>query len=114
MSMLESVTLVIETGAAPGPERPEYSINGFSLAFDEYEGSADPGATLTVTGHPRSFPHALLLEGPREGQWDIESIQATYLCAGERPYTISLGAVTLDSDSDLNVWYERPVSIFDV
>lgn len=114
MPKLETVILEIRTGAQGGPERPTYSINGFSLDFDEYRGRADAGQSLTVTGHPRSFPHTLLLEGPGDGTWDIESVQATYICTGLEPYTVALGAVTLDEDSDLNIWYDKPAQLFDV
>jgi hypothetical protein len=114
MPRLNTFTLEIKTGENAGPERPQYSINSFPLDFDESEGSVAPGAVLKVTGTPQSFPHTLLLMGPSEGCWDIESVHATYDCADEDPYTIHLGAVSLDDNSDLNIWYERPVTAFDV
>lgn len=114
MPRLETVTLEITTGENPGPEQPTYNINGFPVDFDSVEGSTAPGDTLKVTGNPQSFPHSLTLRGPDEGAWDIESVLATYQCAGEEPYTVRLGAVSLDAESDLNIWHERPAPTFDV
>jgi hypothetical protein len=114
MPRLETFSLEIRTGENRGPDRPKYGINGFPLEFDKYEGGTGSGETLRVMGSPQSFPHALTLGGPEEGQWDIESIKATYHCAGQEPYSVQLGAVTLDDETDLNIWYERPAPVFDV
>ncbi len=72
------------------------------------------GETAEVQGSPQSFPHALLLGGPEEGAWEIEGIEATYHCQAEEPYTVRLGAVTLDHRSDLNIWHPRPGEVLDV
>jgi hypothetical protein len=116
MPRLDNFTLEIKTGDARGPEHPQFSINGFPLDFDEAEGSTDAGADLKATGTPRSFPHSLVLKGPEDGQaaWAIESITATYRCDGVEPYTVQLGAVTLDDHSDLNIWHEPPPVTYDV
>jgi hypothetical protein len=114
MPRLNTFTLEIKTGENAGSERPEYSINGFPFDFDELEGGAGPGEVLTATGTPKSYPHTLLLSGPKEGAWDIESVHVTYCCANEEPYTVRLGAVSLDDDSDLNIWYDQLPVAFDV
>ena len=116
MPKLETFTLDIRTGKTPGPERPRYNINGFPLDFDIAEGATGPGEVLSVKGSPGSFPHTLTLAGPEPGSapWEIESIKATYACAGDKPYTVHLGAVTLDDDSDLNIWHTKPAPVFDV
>ena len=116
MPRLDMFHLAIKTGERRGPETAEYAINGFPLDFDECEGSTESGGMLHVKGNPQSFPHALVLQGPKEGEgtWDIESVEASYTCAGEEPYTIHLGAISLDDESDLNIWYERPAPTFDV
>lgn len=114
MPRLDSFQLDIRTGNAGGPEELHYSINGFALDFENANGSTKSGDVVKVTGSPQSFPHSLTLTGPSEGAWDIEGITATYTCAGEEPYTIELGAITLNDDSDLNIWYERPLPTFDV
>lgn len=114
MPKLNTFTLNIKTGQRGPGGVPQYAINGFALDFDDSSGSIDPGATLQATGNPESFPHSLTVIGPTEGSWDIESIEATYQCLGEEPYTVRLGAVSLDDQSDLNIWYQRPERVIDV
>ena len=113
MPKLERFTIEIKTGERGGPENLQYLINGFPLDFDETEGGTGRGDTLTASGSPQSFPHALLLRGPEEGSWDIESVHLSYEC-GDDDYTVNLGAVVLDSESDLNIWHEAPMPTFDV
>lgn len=114
MPRLETLELQIKTGAQGGGTTPQYSINGFTLEFDEVEGGVGPGETLTAKAAPQSYPHSLLLIGPEEGQWEIEGITATYYCAGDEPYVVRFGSVTLDDRSDLNIWHERPPRTIDV
>lgn len=114
MPRLDTFHLKIHTGNAGLPGAPKYAINGFPLEFDKVQGSAGPGEVLELTGHPQSFPHSLLLSGPEEGQWEIAGVEATYHCANETPYTLRLGPVTLDTHSDLNLWYPRPPKVIDV
>ena len=114
MPRLDSFSLDIKTGKQGGPARVQYGINGFPLDFDDSEGGTGSGESIRVSGNPQSFPHMLTLRGPDEGQWDIESVDITYHCSGEEPYSIRLGAVTLDDNSDLNIWHERPLPVFSV
>lgn len=114
MPRLEQFQLTIRTGDQGRPDYPRYEINGFQIDFDEIEGSAAAGQTLKVTGRPRSFPHALTLVGPEEGRWDIAGIEAVYECGGLEPYTVRMGAVTLDDETSLNIWHEPPLPAFDV
>ena len=115
MPRLEDFTLKIKTGERGLGYTPKYQINGFSLEFDSIDGGTGAGETLTVRGEPQSFPHTLLLEGPRDGEaWDIEEIEAEYTVFNEEPYTVRLGAVHLGETDDLNIWYERPPTVIDV
>lgn len=114
MPRLQTFELVIETGARGCSSPPKYSINGFMLDFDETEGGCGPGETFRGVGMPDSFPHTLVLHGPREGVWDIASIRATYSPLGEEPYTVKFSAVSLDHETDLNIWHQRPAPTFDV
>ena len=114
MPRLEKLTLRIKTGEQGFAGRPEYAINGFEIGFDEVEGGTGTGETLVATGYPQSFPHNLVLVGPGQGEWDIESIEAIYECTGDSPYTVRLGSVKLDHRSNLNIWYERPAKVIDV
>jgi len=114
MPRLETFTLTLKTGERGLDATPQYLINGFALDFDSVEGGTGPGETLKATGDPQSFPHSLVLRGPVGGPWDIESAEITYDVFQAEPYTIRLGSVTLDDESDLNIWYERPEKVVDV
>jgi hypothetical protein len=114
MPRLESFKLKIKTGERGFAGTPAYTINGFPQDFDSVEGGTGPGETAVLVGSPQSFPHLLLLSGPQEGAWDIDGIQAEYQCAGEDPYTVRLGGVSLDDQSDLNIWHPRPQKLLDV
>ena len=114
MPRLEQFHIKIKTGKRPLNEKPRYVINGFALEFDEQSGGTDSGQTLEATGSPESFPHTLLLCGPEEGTWDIEQIEATYYPRAEEPYTLRFDRVTLDSESDLNLWHPRPGPVYEV
>lgn len=116
MPKLETFQIEVTTGARRGPDTVRFNINGFPLGFDSVDGSTASGETLTAVGSPGSFPHTLTLAGPEEGSepWDIEGVTLTYECMGDHPYTVRLGAVTLDDESDLNIWHEKPAPVFDV
>lgn len=114
MPRLERFDIEIDTGEHPGPGSPQYAINGFPLDLDAGEGSTAAGATFKASGEPRSFPHSLVLRGPDDGTWDIQSVRITYTCGDMAPYSVSLGAVSLDDQSDLNIWHEPPMPIWDV
>ncbi len=116
MPKLDAFTLEITTGKRSGPEKPGFNINGFPLDFDDIDGGTGSGESFCAKGSPQSFPHALALIGPAEGQepWDIESATVTYHCSGMDEYTVHLGAVELDDESNLNIWHEPPLPTFDV
>lgn len=114
MPRLESFTLKLTTGEQGLPTPPKYAINGFPLDFDEIKGGFAPGETAELMGSPQSFPHSLVLIGPEEGEWDIQGLTATYHCAGSQPYSVRLGAITLQDDTDLNIWHQRPAKVLDV
>lgn len=116
MPKLDTFILELKTGDRPGPKTPSFNINGFPLEFDELEGSAEAHQTFVATGNPMSFPHAMGLIGPAEGAepWDIESVSITYHCMNMEPYTVRLGSIALDDESNMNLWHEPPPVTFDV
>ena len=114
MPKLRSFHLAITTGQHGRDDLPKYAINGFPLAFDETEGGCASGETFDGTGRPDSFPHSLHLIGPAEGQWDLATITVTYFAQDEEPYTYEFAPVTLDAESNLNIWKPRPAPVFDV
>lgn len=114
MPKLNTFDITIKTGARGLAYPPKWSINGFIVDFEQTEGSAEPGGVFHGVANPGSFPHSLVIKGPDSGAWDIEEAKITYFPAGEEPYSVRLGAVTLDDDADLNIWFERPQVLFDV
>ena len=116
MPRLEKFTLKIQTGGQGVDAEFKYKINGFPLAFDTQEGGTGPGEQLEAVGEVQSFPHSLTLDGPRQGSgtWEIDGMEITYEIYGQEPYTLRFGGVTLDEQSDLNLWYERPPVVIDV
>lgn len=114
MPRLNTFDVVVKTGGHGPGVQPKWSINGFVVGFDQFKGGTGPGEIFAGTGNPGSFPHTLLLCGPENGDWDIEEVKVTYYPQGEEPYSVRLGPVRLDSESDLNIWYERPQPVFDV
>lgn len=116
MPRLEKFTLKIQTGARGIDSEPKYKINGFPLAFDTREGGTGPGESLEAMGEVQSFPHSLTLDGPQQSgeAWDIEGMEITYEVYGQEPFTLRFGSLSLDGQSDLNLWYERPPAVIDV
>jgi len=114
MPKVDSFQIKIKTGQNGRATPPVFKINGFELPFEDSEGGLGSGETFTGKGSPQSMAHSLHLVGPGEGEWDTEETTITYQCSGEEPYTVRLGSVTLDSDSDMNIWHERPLPVFDV
>lgn len=113
MPRLDTLELTIKTGARGLSHVPTYAINGHTVEFEEAKGGVGPLETIEVSHSPQSFAHSLMLIGPDEGYWDIEQIDATFHVAG-KPYAVRLGAVTLDSETKLNLWYDRPPALLDV
>lgn len=114
MPKLDTFELTVKTGERGRNDVPRYTINGFPLDFDEVSGGVGSGETLQAKGRPQSFPHTLTLIGPDEGEWDIESMTMTYHCAGDDPYTLRFGSFTVDEESEVNIWHNRPAPVFDV
>ncbi|NUN98085.1 MAG: helicase [Candidatus Omnitrophica bacterium] len=114
MPKLQIFRIRIATGEQGRTDIPEFKINGFKIPFDNPRGGVGPGETFEAEGAPQSFAHSLHLCGPTEGTWEIRETTLTYNLMGEPPYTIRLGRVVLDSESDLNIWHERQPVVFDV
>jgi hypothetical protein len=113
MPLLDTLELKIKTGQRGLGQPPSYAINGHTVEFEEITGGVGPHETVEVSHSPRSFAHSLMLIGPDEGFWDIEQIDATFHIGGN-PYAVRLGAVTLDNETKLNLWYDRPPALLDV
>jgi len=114
MPRLETLEMTIETGKRGLDRAPAYAINGHQLDFNEISGGNGSRETMRLVGSPQSFPHSLTLTGPDDGFWDIEKIEASFHVSDGGPYTVRLGAVTLDRETCLNLWYDRPPQLLDV
>jgi len=114
MPRLETFSMKVATGERGLGVTPKFAINGFPLDFDDVQGGFGPGETAELKASPQSFPHSLVLVGPDEGAWDVRDILITYHCAGAQPYSVRLGSVTLEDDTDLNIWHQRPARVLDV
>lgn len=114
MPLLDTFELKVITGKRAGPEKPCFAVNGFSLDFDSVSGGTQPGQTMIAVGSPKSFPHILVLRGPESGAWDIDEAEITYSFDDEIPYSVRLGAIRLEANTDLNLWYARPPVVVDV
>jgi len=114
MPRLQCFELKATTGERGMAKPPQFVINGFALDFDQTDGGVQPGETFTAKGSPDSFPHSLHLTGPAQGAWDIAALEITYYPYGEEPYTLHFASVTLDEQSDLNIWHAHPEQVMDV
>jgi len=114
MPKLNSFDVTIKTGDKGAGVAPKWSINGFIVDFEQSKGGTSAGETFHGIASPGSFPHTLLICGPESGIWNIDETRITFYPHGEEPYTVRLGAATLDEESDLNIWIERPQAVFDV
>lgn len=114
MPKLNTFEITIKTGERGRSDTPVFLINTFPCDFLHTEGSLESGGTFKATGEPNSFAHSLILQGPESGEWDVEEAAVTYHPAGEEPYTIRFGAVTVDENADMNIFEPRPLKTIDV
>lgn len=115
MPRLNVFKMKIKTGARghAGPV-PEFKMNGHQMPLGNFEGSAAAGGECSGGFQPYSFAHSLTLAGPPSGEWDIERIEIAFEVANEQPYSAIFDKVTLDENSELNLWQEPPLPTFDV
>ena len=69
-----------------------------------------------LTGSPvctKGAARVIVFQGP-DGECIPRTGVVEYRCDGEAPYTVKLGAVTLDDHADLNLWYAKPPKVLDV
>ena len=115
MPRLESFTIKIKTGQNGREDIPKFAFNTIPCEFEDVQGDCNASNEMEGFFAPRSFVHSFTLTGPEAGAWDIDEIEMTYLIAGEfEPYKIKMGPVTLDDQTDLNIWKERPSAVWDV
>ncbi|MFQ5716421.1 MAG: helicase [Nitrospinales bacterium] len=114
MSKLNNFKIKIETGSQGMDSPVKFNVNGFSIAFENGQGSVGPGGTFEASYEINSFPHSLTLVGPEKGVWGIKKIAVEYQCEDLEPYSALFGEVTLDEKTEVNIWKEPPLPSFDV
>lgn len=114
MPRLNHFMVRIETGPEGLSADPKVNFNGHTLPLTKVDGGTGPGETYEGGLAPMSFVHRMSLIGPDAGRWTIGKMSVTYDCAGEPPYTVNFGAVTLDESNEANVWKEKPPVVWDV
>ncbi|MBI4385037.1 MAG: helicase [Nitrospinae bacterium] len=114
MPKLRNFRIKIETGD-PGTQGPvKFSINSHTLPLENVKGSPAAGQTLEGGFEVNSFAHSLTLVGPEEGRWNIKKMTVDYENEGAPPYLVAFGEVTLDETTEVNIWRDPPLPVYDV
>jgi len=114
MPKLSRFKIRIETGDTGTPGPVLFNINNHVLPFENAEGGTGPGESFTGEFEINSFAHTLALVGPQEGSWRISGMTVDFVCESTPPYSVRYGEVTLDETSEVNLWQEPPLPVFDV
>lgn len=114
MPKLNNFKVTIETGDSGAGGPVLFNINSHKLPFENVEGGTGPGETFEGGYDVNSFAHSLSLVGPQEGKWDIKKIVIDYQIENTPPYSLTLGAVTLDETNEVNIWQDPPLPTFEV
>ncbi|NIQ03174.1 MAG: helicase [Nitrospinaceae bacterium] len=114
MPKLKRFKIQIDTGRTGTGEPVFFTINNHKLPLEDTRGKVQPGETFEGGFEIGSFVHSLTLVGPETGKWDIRKVQLDFECENTDPYSIVLGEVTLDPETELNIWREPPLPTWDV
>jgi len=114
MPKLQSFKVTVETGEEGTPEPVRFSINSHTLPLDHPQGGTGPGQVFQGGFEVNSFAHSLTLVGPDQGRWRIKKITVDYRCENTEPYSMTLGEVTLDETTEVNIWKDPPLPVYDV
>ena len=115
MPVLNSFKVRIKTGSTGTDSPVRFCFNGHVLGFNDPTGGTGSGESFEGNFDPKSFAHHLSLEGPEQGQWDIEEIAVTFdmMTEGE-PYEVRMGPLTLGEDTCMDLMRDGPLASFDV
>lgn len=114
MPRLNRFVIKIHTGDKPLVEEPRVVFNGFLVSLEKKEGGTGKEQTFQAEFAPRSFVHNFSLRGPGKGHWHIRRIDMRYECEWQNPYELSFDEVTLDGETELNLWMDAPLPVWDV
>jgi len=114
MPKLNRFKIEIETGETGTDAPVHFTINNHKLPLEETQGGVGPSETFSGGFEIRSFAHSLTLVGPESGHWDIRKMKVDYDCENTPPYSVVFGAVTLDDTTEVNIWQDPPLPIWDV
>lgn len=114
MAKLISFQVKIETGN-PGISGPvKFGINSHALPLENTQGGAEAGQVFEGGYDVNSYAHSLTIVGPEKGQWNIKKMTVDYKSEGTEPYSVTFGEVTLDETTEVNIWKDPPLPVFDV
>lgn len=114
MPKLNSFRIKIETGE-PGTTGPvSFNINNNVLPLEVTSGSTESGQVLEGGYEIRSFAHNLSIVGPEKGRWNIKKMTVHFNNENIEPYSVVFGEVTLDESTEVNIWKDPPLPVFDV
>jgi hypothetical protein len=114
MDRLDNFTLKLRTGPRGRDDLPHVRINDVNYELENVTGDASSGSVLSGSFAPLKTIQQFVLEGPNGGFWDVEETEISFQPHQHQPYTVRLGPVTLDSYSDMNLWYDSPENTFEV
>ena len=112
MPRLISFGVKITTGQQELKEPVRCCINGHTQTMTNTCGGTALGEVFTGDFTVNSFVHSLTIVGPDEGLWDIKTIEVDYECADSDPYKAQFGAVSLDEETEVNIWVDPKPSVF--
>lgn len=113
MPRLNRFTIKISTGVNGLAAPVRCNFNTHVLELDNFSGSTGSGGICQGEFSPQSFVHEFSLIGPDEGEWDVARVDMHYETP-EEVWDISFGPATLNSSTELNLWYTRPAEAWDV
>ena len=114
MPKVRTIACEIKTGDVGTTSDVYLAFNGHPVQFSAPTGGTGATETFAGTFAAMSVAHSVTLLGPAEGAWHIDEIAVTYELDVGKPYVVRYGAITLDSNNQVNIWAEPPRPTFDV
>jgi hypothetical protein len=114
MRIINSFKVCIKTGSTGTDSPVRFNINGHVLEFKDTTGGTGPGEAFEGHFEPKSFAHHLSIEGPEEGEWEIEEISVAFTMGMGESYEVRMGPLMLGKDTCMDINRDAPLLSFDV
>ena len=115
MPKVENVIVRIATGKSGTTDPVRIRFNNFELELKTKTGGCGPQESYEGTFRLGSMGHSCALLGPKQGVWDIETLDVTWDYGSMMPAVVHrFGRTTLKAGQDLNILDEPPPAPFDV